>query len=92
MLATLPLVFLVELGFAVALGVILDTMIVRSILVTAINLDLGNTIWWPSKLDRGDGARVPENFRATAPRRRPRRRLNRGRPPAGEPGPVLSGP
>ncbi len=55
-LATLPLVFLVELGFAVALGVILDTMIVRSVLVTAINLDLGNTIWWPSKLDRGDDA------------------------------------
>ncbi|HET7350232.1 MAG TPA: MMPL family transporter [Marmoricola sp.] len=54
-LATLPLVFLVELGFAVALGVILDTIIVRSVLVTAINLDLGNKIWWPSKLDR-DGA------------------------------------
>ena len=52
-LASLPLVFLVELGFAVALGVIIDTMIVRSILVTAINLDLGSKIWWPSKLDRG---------------------------------------
>ena len=52
-LATLPLVFLVELGFAVALGVIIDTIIVRSILVTAINLDLGSKIWWPSKLDRG---------------------------------------
>jgi len=52
-LASLPLVFLVELGFAVALGVILDTIIVRSVLVTAINLDLGGKIWWPSKLDRG---------------------------------------
>ncbi len=51
-LASLPLVFLVELGFAVALGVILDTIIVRSVLVTAINLDLGSKIWWPSKLDR----------------------------------------
>ena len=29
-------------------------MIVRSVLVTAINLDLGGKIWWPSKLDRGD--------------------------------------
>ncbi len=52
-LASLPLVFLVELGFTVALGVMLDTMIVRSVLVTAINLDLGSRIWWPSKLDRG---------------------------------------
>ena len=55
-LASLPLVFLVELGFAVALGVILDTIIVRSVLVTAINLDLGSRIWWPSKLDRGDNS------------------------------------
>jgi RND superfamily putative drug exporter len=53
-LGTLPLVFLAELGLTVALGVLLDTMIVRSVLVTAINLDLGGKIWWPSKLDRGD--------------------------------------
>jgi len=53
-LGTLPLVFLAELGTAVALGVLLDTMIVRSVLVTAINLDLGSKIWWPSTLDRGD--------------------------------------
>ncbi len=53
-LGTLPLVFLVQLGFTVAVGVILDTIIVRSILVTAINLDLGAKIWWPSQLDRGE--------------------------------------
>jgi RND superfamily putative drug exporter len=52
-LGSVPLVFLAELGVAVALGVLLDTMIVRSVLVTALNLDLGGKIWWPSKLDRG---------------------------------------
>lgn len=52
-LGTMPLVAFAEIGLAVALGVLLDTMIVRSVLVTAINLDLGSKIWWPSKLDRG---------------------------------------
>ena len=60
-LGTIPVVFLAEIGVAVALGVMLDTLIVRSVLVTAINLDLGGKIWWPSKLDRGDSALdVPE--------------------------------
>jgi RND superfamily putative drug exporter len=53
-LATLPLVAFAEIGMAVALGVLLDTMIVRSVLVTAINLDIGSAIWWPSRLDRRD--------------------------------------
>ena len=53
-LGSIPVVFLAEIGVAVALGVMLDTLIVRSVLVTAINLDLGGKIWWPSKLDRGD--------------------------------------
>ncbi|GAA5115747.1 MMPL family transporter [Alloalcanivorax gelatiniphagus] len=58
-LGSLPLVFLAELGVAVALGVMLDTMIVRSVLVTAVNLDLGGKIWWPSKLDAADAPLTP---------------------------------
>ena len=51
-LGTIPLVFLAELGLAVALGILLDTLVVRSVLVTAINLDLGRKIWWPGKLSK----------------------------------------
>lgn len=51
-LATLPLVGFAEIGFAVALGVLLDTLVVRSVLVTALNLDIGDRMWWPSKLWR----------------------------------------
>ena len=51
-LATLPLVILTEIGFTVALGVLLDTLVVRSVLVTALTLDIGRHMWWPSRLAR----------------------------------------
>lgn len=68
MLATMPMTFTLQLGTTVALGVLLDTMIVRSVLVTALNLDLGGKIWWPSRLDRGAPAVEPP---ATEPDRMP---------------------
>src|SRR6185312_13447779 len=58
-LASLPLVAFVQIGFAVAFGVLLDTLIVRSVLVTALNLDLGRWMWWPSRLSRQPSPEVP---------------------------------
>jgi RND superfamily putative drug exporter len=49
-LAVLPLVTLTEVGFIVAFGVLLDTLIVRSVLVPALTLDIGARLWWPSRL------------------------------------------
>ncbi|MGH3330358.1 MAG: MMPL family transporter, partial [Nocardioidaceae bacterium] len=49
-LGTLPVVTFAEIGIAVALGVLLDTIIVRAVLVTALNLDVGRRMWWPSAL------------------------------------------
>ena len=51
-LGVLPLVFLAQLGFAVAFGVLLDTFVVRSLLVPAFSYDVGRAIWWPSQLAR----------------------------------------
>ncbi len=51
-LGTIPVVAFAEIGIAVALGVLLDTIVVRSVLVTALNLDIGGRMWWPSRLSK----------------------------------------
>lgn len=51
-LSVIPILFLVQLAFIVAFGVLLDTFVVRSLLVPALAYDLGTRIWWPSKLWR----------------------------------------
>ncbi|MCP2299766.1 putative drug exporter of the RND superfamily [Nocardia amikacinitolerans] len=51
-LVTLPLVSLAQLGFAVAFGVLLDTLLVRSVLVPALTLIAGDRVWWPSRMSR----------------------------------------
>ncbi len=51
-LGVIPILFLAQIAFIVAFGVLLDTFVVRSLLVPALALDLGSVIWWPSKLWR----------------------------------------
>ena len=57
-LTTLPLVGLVELGFVIAVGVLLDTFLVRTYLVTTASVLLRRRMWWPGRLSR-----APEGVR-----------------------------
>jgi putative drug exporter of the RND superfamily len=60
-LAVLPLVALTEIGFTIAIGVLIDTFLVRSLLVPALVLEIGDRVWWPSPLTHlaGCGRREP---------------------------------
>jgi RND superfamily putative drug exporter len=51
-LAVIPLLFLAQIAFLVSFGVLLDTVVVRSLLVPALAYDLGEATWWPSRLAR----------------------------------------
>ncbi|MEP7160231.1 MAG: MMPL family transporter [Dermatophilaceae bacterium] len=67
-LTVIPLVFIAQISFIVAFGVLLDTFVVRSLLVPALAVDLGRRTWWPSRLSAPAAARH---------RRRPPKRLGR---------------
>ncbi|GAA3444643.1 putative membrane protein ActII-3 [Planomonospora venezuelensis] len=88
-LGVLPLVVLAELGFIVAFGVLLDTFVVRSVLLTALTLDAGRWMWWPNRRltrERGCGDGEPRDTErgrsapAPSPLPRPARHGGAGRP------------
>ena len=80
-LGVIPVLFLAQLAFIVSFGVLLDTLVVRSLLVPALSYDLGRRIWWPSRLSRpqpgqhrqgvsghaGAGFSAPENGGGSGP-------------------------
>ncbi|MFB7714948.1 MMPL family transporter [Streptomyces sp. NPDC056105] len=68
-LTNMPLVSLVEMGFVIAVGVLLDTFLVRTYLVTSASMALGRTVWWPGPLSRKPQPRPPaeEPERTLAP-------------------------
>ncbi len=51
-LYVIPILFLAQIAFIVAFGVLLDTLIVRSLIVPGLTLEIGKFMWWPSKLAR----------------------------------------
>jgi RND superfamily putative drug exporter len=63
-LAVLPILFLAQIAFIVAFGVLLDTLVVRSLLVPAVSFDLGERVWWPFGLRRA-GAHEQATLRAS---------------------------
>jgi putative drug exporter of the RND superfamily len=63
-LGVIPVLFLSQIAFIVGFGVLLDTIVVRSLLVPALSYDLGRKIWWPSKLSHVGNARTPVDIDA----------------------------
>jgi len=59
-LFVLPILFLAQIAFIVSVGVLIDALVVRSLLVPALVHDIGPTVWWPSRLARRDDAAVDE--------------------------------
>ena len=70
-LSVLPLLFLVQLSFLVGFGVLLDTFVVRSLIVPAAVAVVGDRVWWPSRLARRPAARAEGRELAGATAGRP---------------------
>ncbi|MFG2315412.1 MMPL family transporter [Streptomyces tendae] len=62
-LTSMPMVQLVELGFVIAVGVLLDTFLVRTYLVTSASVALRRRVWWPGRLSREPGRSAPDDAR-----------------------------
>ncbi|MEU4979399.1 MMPL family transporter [Streptomyces sp. NPDC021969] len=62
-LTSMPMVQLVELGFVIAVGVLLDTFLVRTYLVTSASVALRRRVWWPGRLSREPGRPAPDDVR-----------------------------
>lgn len=67
-LGVLPLVLFTEIGFIVAFGVLLDTIVVRSVLVPALVLDIGEKFWWPGSPRKSPTAEGADPSSATPTR------------------------
>ncbi|MGB3414845.1 MAG: efflux RND transporter permease subunit [Microbacteriaceae bacterium] len=70
-LSVIPILFLLQLAFIVAFGVLLDTFIVRSLLVPALVYDIGPAVWWPSKLSKRSELSREEALSLREPSRKP---------------------
>ncbi|WP_333778823.1 MMPL family transporter [Streptomyces sp. IBSBF 3136] len=66
-LTVIPLAFLAQIAFIVAFGVLLDTIVVRSLLVPALARDIGPAVWWPSRLARPRPEEPPQEPLTAAP-------------------------
>ncbi|MFC6934682.1 MMPL family transporter [Actinomadura yumaensis] len=58
-LGLMPVTMMVQIGLLVAIGVLLDTFLVRSVMVPALALDAGRGFWWPGRLARAVPAEAP---------------------------------
>ncbi|UKA62495.1 MMPL family transporter [Arthrobacter sp. FW306-04-A] len=65
-LGVIPILFLAQISFIVAFGVLLDTTIVRSLLVPALSYDIGRRIWWPGRLGRARAMNGTQRVTATS--------------------------